>query len=54
MSIVQRLRPSTDARLDLLNLADASYEIRDGTGVGVGAPQYGIRRTFLAGITQRF
>jgi outer membrane cobalamin receptor len=54
MSIVQRLRPSTDARIDLLNLADASYEIRDGTGVGVGAPQYGIRRTFLAGITQRF
>jgi outer membrane cobalamin receptor len=54
MSIVQRLRPSTDVRLDLLNLADASYEIRNGTGVGVGAPQYGIRRTFLAGITQRF
>jgi hypothetical protein len=38
--------------LDLLNLADASYEIRN--GVDVGAPQYGIRRTVLAGVTAKF
>ena len=43
-----------EARLDLLNLADASYEIRNGTGVGVGAPQYGIRRTVLTGVTVKF
>ena len=54
MSIVQRIGPGAEARLDLLNLADTPYEIRDGTGVGVGAPQYGIRRTILAGVTMKF
>ncbi len=54
VSGVQQLRPGTQVRLDILNLADATYQIRNGTGVGVGAPQYGIRRTILAGITQRF
>lgn len=44
----------TELRLDVLNLGDAVYEIRNGTGVGVGAPQFGIRRTILAGLTQRF
>jgi outer membrane receptor protein involved in Fe transport len=53
-SVVHQLRPETQLRLDVLNLTDAVYEIRNGTGVGVGAPQYGIRRTILAGITQRF
>lgn len=43
-----------DARLDIINLFDNSYEIRDGTGVGVGAPQFGPRRTILAGLTQQF
>jgi outer membrane cobalamin receptor len=54
LSAVQQLRPGTQLRLDILNVADATYQIRDGTGVGVGAPQYGIRRTILAGLTQRF
>ena len=54
LSAVQQLRPGTQLRLDILNLADASYQIRNGTGVGVGAPQYGIRRTILAGLIQRF
>jgi outer membrane receptor protein involved in Fe transport len=44
----------TELRLDVLNIGDAVYEIRNGTGVGVGAPQFGIRRTILAGLTQRF
>ncbi len=44
----------TQLRLDVLNLLDQSYETRDGTGVGVGAPQFGLRRTILAGIAQRF
>jgi hypothetical protein len=54
ISVVQTLAANTDLRLDVLNIADSVYEIRNGTGVGVGAPQYGIRRTFLAGITHRF
>jgi outer membrane receptor protein involved in Fe transport len=41
-------------RFDVLNLLDRRYEIRDGAGVGVGAPQFGLRRTLLAGITQSF
>jgi outer membrane cobalamin receptor len=41
-------------RLDVLNVLDRKYEIRDGQGVGVGAPQFGLRRTILAGISQSF
>ncbi len=43
-----------EARLDIINLLDLKYQIRNGSGVGVGAPQYGPRRTVLAGLTQRF
>jgi outer membrane receptor protein involved in Fe transport len=43
-----------ELRLDIINLFDQVYLIRNGTGVGVGAPQFGPRRTILAGITQRF
>jgi outer membrane receptor protein involved in Fe transport len=42
------------ARLDILNLLDRRYVIRDGTGVGVGAPQFGTRRTILVGVSQKF
>ncbi len=41
-------------RVDVINVGDHSYEIRDGTGVGVGAPQYGQRRAFLGGIRKTF
>ncbi|WP_428486282.1 TonB-dependent receptor [Rhodopila sp.] len=44
----------TQLRLDVINLLDQKYEIRDGTGVGVGAPQFGLRRAILGGIAQRF
>lgn len=54
LSVMQKLRTGTELRLDVLNVGDTIYEIRNGTGVGVGAPQYGLRRTILAGITQRF
>ena len=58
LSIVQKLKTGigrgTEIRLDVLNVGDAVYQIRDGTGVGVGAPQFGLRRTILAGLTQRF
>ncbi len=44
----------TQLRLDVVNLLDRKFKIRDGTGVGVGAPQDGLRRTILAGLAQRF
>jgi hypothetical protein len=44
----------TQVRFDVVNLFDASYQLRDGSGVGVGAPQFGARRTFLVGLTQKF
>jgi outer membrane receptor protein involved in Fe transport len=43
-----------ELRFDLLNVFDQVYQIRNGSGVGVGNPQFGLRRTFLAGLTQRF
>ncbi len=42
------------ARIDFINLLDKVYEIRNGTGVGVGAPQYGPRRGVFFGVTQTF
>jgi outer membrane receptor protein involved in Fe transport len=41
-------------RFDIINLLDQVYQLRSGTGLGVFAPQFGPRRTFLAGLTQRF
>jgi outer membrane receptor protein involved in Fe transport len=32
------------ARVDIVNITDNSYELRSGTGVGVNAAQYGMRR----------
>jgi outer membrane cobalamin receptor len=42
------------ARLDLINAFDKVYEIRNGTGVGVGAPQFGPRRGIFAGLSLAF
>jgi len=41
-------------RADVLNLFDKKYQLRSGTGVGVGAPQWGQRRGFFVGITKKF
>ena len=41
-------------RLLVLNVFDRSYELRDGSGIGVGAPQFGPRRTLIAGISKTF
>ena len=54
LSIVQKIKTKTELRLDVLNIADNKYQIRNGSGVGVGASQFGLRRTILAGVTQRF
>jgi outer membrane receptor protein involved in Fe transport len=46
-------KPAT-IRFDVINLFDKVYEIRDGSGIGVFAPQFGPRREFLAGLSQKF
>ncbi len=45
---------SIEGRLAVINLFDKSYLLRDGTGIGVGAPQYGARRTLYAGVSKSF
>ena len=43
-----------DVRLDVINLFDRAYEIRDGSGIGVGAPQWGPRRGVFVGLSKNF
>jgi outer membrane cobalamin receptor len=43
-----------ELRADLVNAFDVIYEIRDGTGVGVGAPQFGPRRGLFLGVRKSF
>jgi outer membrane receptor protein involved in Fe transport len=43
-------RNTLKARLDVVNLTDQKYELRDGSGVGVNAAQYGMRRGFFGSI----
>ena len=40
------------ARFDVINIFDKEYQIRNGTGVGVGAPQFGPRRGFFFGLSK--
>ena len=51
-NIVAANKPTT-LRFDVVNLFDTIYEIRDGSGIGVFAPQYGPRRGFYFGISQK-
>jgi outer membrane receptor protein involved in Fe transport len=43
----------TTLRFDVVNVFDKIYEIRDGSGIGVFAPQFGPRRAFYVGISQK-
>jgi outer membrane receptor protein involved in Fe transport len=43
---------ATVVRFDIVNVFDTVYELRDGSGIGVFAPQYGPRRGFFVGIRQ--
>jgi outer membrane receptor protein involved in Fe transport len=43
----------TTLRFDVVNLFDTIYEIRDGSGIGVFAPQFGPRRGFFVGLSQK-
>jgi outer membrane receptor for ferrienterochelin and colicins len=40
------------ARFDVINALDKVYQIRNGTGVGVGAPQFGPRRGLFFGLSK--
>ena len=42
------------ARLDVVNVTDNSYELRDGSGVGVNAAQYGARLGFFGSMSYVF
>ena len=41
-------------QLAVINALDRTYELRDGTGVGVGAPQYGPRRGLYLSLQKDF
>ncbi len=43
-----------EVRFDVINAFDAVYQIRNGTGVGVFAPQFGPRRGLFVGLTKTF
>ncbi len=40
-------------RFDVVNLFDTVYQLRNGTGIGVFAPQFGPRRGFYFGISKK-
>ena len=50
--VLPRWKPFT-LRFDVVNILDQVYELRDGTGIGVFAPQFGPRRTYLMGLSQK-
>ncbi|MFL6515022.1 MAG: hypothetical protein ACJ8M1_08375 [Chthoniobacterales bacterium] len=41
-------------RFDVVNLFDHIYQLRDGSGIGVGAPQFGRRRGFYGTAAYEF
>jgi len=55
-SVEQKLdaKGNTAVRLSIVNIFDTAYELRNGTGIGVGAPQWGARRGVFAELAQKF
>jgi outer membrane receptor protein involved in Fe transport len=47
-------KTSVKVRFDVVNLLDKVYELRDGSGIGVFAPQFGQRRGFYGTIAYDF
>jgi outer membrane receptor protein involved in Fe transport len=43
-----------DTRVSVQNLFDSVYQLRDGSGIGVGAPQFGQRRTVYFSVRKPF
>lgn len=52
IQVVPGSKPLT-VRFDVVNLFDKIYAIRDGSGIGVFAPQFGQRRGFYLGLSQK-
>jgi hypothetical protein len=48
------MNSSTLAKIDVVNILDTIYELRDGSGIGVGAPQFGQRRGFYGTVPYDF
>ena len=44
----------TNVRLAIVNATDKVYELRDGSGIGVGAPQYGPRAGAYLALSKSF
>jgi outer membrane receptor protein involved in Fe transport len=51
---IPKLSGSFKIRFDIVNLLDEVYELRDGSGIGVGAPQFGQRRGFYGTVACDF
>ena len=45
-------KPMT-VRFDVVNVLDTVYAIRNGSGIGVFAPQFGPRRAYFVGVSQK-
>lgn len=43
-----------DVRVDVINLLDRRYQLRDGSALGDGQPQWGARRGVFVGVEQSF
>ena len=51
---ISQVPGSFKIRFDIVNLFDEIYELRDGSGIGVGAPQFGQRRGFYGTVAYDF
>ena len=49
-----RGKESLRARLDVVNISDNVYQLRNGSGIGVNASQYGMRLGIFGGLTLVF
>src|SRR5947207_2463441 len=47
-------KTALNIRFDVVNIFDKIYELRDGSGIGVGAPQFGQRRGFYGTVAYDF
>jgi outer membrane receptor protein involved in Fe transport len=54
LGATHKLASDMELRLVISNLFDKVYEIRDGSGIGVFAPQYGARRGVFLGLKKTF
>jgi outer membrane receptor protein involved in Fe transport len=58
LSLQRRIRitekTAVIVRFDVVNILDTIYELRDGSGIGVGAPQFGQRRGFYGTVSYDF